>query len=160
MTRLCAICESIPYESLPEFPSHDYMENHTGCAHFQQLFAKSPEDSGLAGFKHYSDLESLRRAAKEGCRLCQLIEAQADNVLSEFDREEKPRLEALGAGEDACLKFDLRITKRPDGQGGIWVLASCPEPEEPGVVAVVPVATTAFCARQGIRSTVPAKRPS
>lgn len=145
MASLCALCESMSYEALPDFPDENYMRTLSGYAHLQHLIVRKSKRSEPLGFKHHPDLKSLRHAAKEGCDLCQLIEAQADGVLSDFEKEEMPLLQELGTGEGAHLTFDLWVTKRPDGQDGILVVTNCSW--EPGV-KVVPVAAIAFCAQQ------------
>ncbi|KAH8686168.1 heterokaryon incompatibility protein-domain-containing protein [Ilyonectria robusta] len=145
MASLCALCESMSYEALPDFPDENYMRTLSGYANLQHLIVRKSKRSESLGFKHHPDLESLRHSAKEGCDLCQLIEAQADDVLSDFEKEEMPLLRELGIGEGAHLTFDLWVTKRPDGQDGILVVTNCSW--EPGV-KVVPVAAIAFCAQQ------------
>ncbi|KAH7146989.1 heterokaryon incompatibility protein-domain-containing protein [Dactylonectria estremocensis] len=129
MACLCALCESMSSEALPDFPEENYMRTVSGHAYLQHLIVPKSKRSEPLGFKHHPDLESLRRAAKEGCDLCHLIEAQADDVLSDFEKEEMPLLQELGI----------------DGQDGIWVLTNCSW--EPGV-KVVPIAAIAFYTQQ------------
>ncbi|KAH7125036.1 heterokaryon incompatibility protein [Dactylonectria estremocensis] len=145
MARLCALCESMSFEALPAFPEEYYMRTLSGYAHLQHLIVPKCKRPELLGFKHHPDLESLRRAAKEGCDLCQLIEAQADAVQSDFKNKEMPVLQELGVNEGAHLTLNLWVTKRPDGQDGIWVLTNCSW--ELGR-KVVPVAAIAFCPQQ------------
>jgi hypothetical protein len=135
------------FEALPDFPEEAFIRTLSGYEHLQHLIrersVKRPEP---LGFKHHQDLESLRRAAKGGCVLCQLIEGQANDVLSDFETREKPLLRELGTSEDAHITFDLWVTKRPDGQDGFWVLTNCSWEEGK---QVVPVAAIAFAAHQG-----------
>lgn len=106
---------------------------------------KPPEPQEPLGFKHHPTRASLQRAAADGCVLCQLIEAQAVDVVADLEKEEAPLLAKLGF-EDAKLTFDLWVTKRPDGEDGLWVLTNTSwRPGED----IIPVAAIAFCAEEG-----------
>lgn len=151
MTRLCELCESILQQELPPLPDEAYRRTLSGKPHLQHLYKN---DSGASldsfGLRFHPDLDSLRRAAEEGCDLCRLIESQADAVLSDIEGLDKP---VLGIYQ-AQPTFDLYVTGRPDDGDGFWVLSTTTWRRG---VCVVPIAAISFGADLGIW---PCKNPT
>ncbi|KPM42686.1 hypothetical protein AK830_g3835 [Neonectria ditissima] len=144
MAHLCELCESVIHDELPPFPDKAYTRTLSGKPHFQHLYRNTSEHSlETFGFRFHPDLDSLRRAAENGCDLCRLIESQADAVLSDIAGLEEP---VLGVYQ-AQPTFDLYITKRADDGDGFWVLSSATWKEGK---YVVPVAAISFGADEGM----------
>lgn len=138
---LCDLCKTIPLDGLPAFPDEDIARSLSGLTYFHQFFLRTRELESV-GFKHHSDLQSLRAAAAAGCGLCRLIESQADCILADIDGLGEER-----RGPFECQpQFDLWLTTLPNGRAGFLVLTNGKWERKS---AVCPMAAIGFCAEEG-----------
>ena len=154
--RLCHVCESISFESLPAFPQEDYEAQLTGRQYIQSFSRRSwlTSHNVVAGataaetprIKHHTSIDSLREAAAKGCELCTLIQDEAEKLLAELEGlEEYPG----GRGKPySPPNFDMWLIRRPEGGCGFWVLSE-PSNITDGWV-ILPIAAFGIVVEQGM----------
>ncbi|KAE8370332.1 heterokaryon incompatibility protein-domain-containing protein [Aspergillus caelatus] len=137
---LCELCQSIPVEDLPAFPSLDDLFN-TGRYVFIRLGKddeRRPPDT--LGFAHHPNIDSLRRSSAGGCELCHILEVQVDEAILEIEVYEKKK------GISVSSRFGLWLTRRMHGGDGFVVLT--PTDTTRGSYVLM-LAAMVFCCDEG-----------
>lgn len=148
--RLCKLCESIPFESLPAFPQDSYHAGSSGKQHIHHYFRRRdcPDVATTAEtarvFRYHATIDSLREAAAAECDLCTLVLGEADALLSELDSLEESELTTLRYSPPT---FDMWVTQRPDGGQGLWVISEPSVNRRSGTI--MPIAAFAFVVEEG-----------
>ncbi|KAL0934595.1 heterokaryon incompatibility protein [Colletotrichum truncatum] len=119
---LCDLCKSIPLGKLPPFRDEEFIKTMSGKPRYHRLLLHEYEAGKPIerfGIQYHSDLESLRRAASEGCVLCQLVEKEASGLLEEISN----LLRELEGALTCRPSWDMWLTRRGEpGGDGFWVV--------------------------------------
>ncbi|OAA69242.1 Heterokaryon incompatibility [Akanthomyces lecanii RCEF 1005] len=138
---LCDICSSIAFENLPPFPTNEYQLTLSGLQHVHMLVVKRGTSkeaiAALSRVRHHASLASLRTAADNGCKLCALILAQSDALLTELET-----LQNGQRSEGHLPTFDMWLSQREEGGQGFCVWSN--SVDHAGGARIVPVAAFAF----------------
>ncbi|KAF6790733.1 hypothetical protein CMUS01_16252 [Colletotrichum musicola] len=141
--NLCDLCSSINLEDLPPFPDDQFSKTLSGYPRFHHLvkpdFKKGARIERF-GVQYHPDLNSLRRAAAEGCVLCAAVEKEAAALAEEIENLPKPRW-----GITQCdPSWDMWLVRRSEAGGdGLWVVCSSVVDGE-GLSCLIPVAAIGF----------------
>ncbi|TDZ24651.1 hypothetical protein Cob_v002516 [Colletotrichum orbiculare MAFF 240422] len=139
--KLCDLCKSLPLEDLPPFPDDKFMRTLSGFPRFTHLMLKGYKDGARIepfGVQYHPSLEDLRKAASEGCALCEVVEKEADALLDEVAGIKPPITGAL----EWKPGWDMWLTKRGESGGdGLWVVCRS---DLRGDGCIVPVAAIGF----------------
>lgn len=117
---LCSICQSIPFQSLPEPPLalHDLLLDDINIQEFspQETYFRSRDEP--LGFPHQPSIEALAISAAS-CSLCTLIN---ESVSIFIDAYQKARKDPLFVYRDRLggvpVDLPLWLTRRLDGGDG------------------------------------------
>lgn len=97
----------------------------------------------LSRVRHHASLADLRRAADDGCKLCRLILAQADALLTELKTVTPAR-----RNQDYLPNFEMWLSQRGDGGQGFCVMSNIGDPANG--TKIVPVAAFGFVVDDGM----------
>lgn len=152
--RLCRLCETIPFPSLPVFPSDSYHAGLSGKQYIHHCFrARDNPDTAVAAaaaeaaqrVRYHASLDALREAAAAECGLCTLVLGEADALLAELD--------SLGEDERTRARyspptFEMWLVQRPNGGQGFWVMSEASADRRGGTI--MPIAAFAFTVEEGM----------
>ncbi|OAR02778.1 hypothetical protein LLEC1_07878 [Akanthomyces lecanii] len=144
--RLCNVCESIPFESLPAFPVDSYHAGSSGKQYIHHYFRRedrpddvSPTEEAARVVRYHATIDSLREAAAAECDLCTLVLGEADALLAELQSLEENESTRLTYSPPT---FDMWVTQRPDGGQGLWIISEPSSHRRSGTI--MPIAAFAF----------------
>lgn len=152
MMRLCKLCESIPFASLPAFPQDSYNAGSSGKQYIHHCFRRKDgtDNVVIAGeaaraVRYHATIESLREAAAAECGLCTLVLGEADALLAELDSLDENTVTMLRYSQPT---FDMWVTQRPDGGQGLWIISEPSVDRRGGTI--MPIAAFAFVVENGM----------
>lgn len=150
--RLCKLCESIPFESLPAFPKELYHAGSSGKRYIHHYFRQKDFADDVAAtektsraVRYHATIDSLREAAAAECGLCILVLGEADALLAELDSLDENTVTMLRYSPPT---FEMWVTQRPDGGQGLWVISE-PRLDRRGGT-IMPIAAFAFVVEEGM----------
>lgn len=115
---LCIVCQSIPFDNLPEFPSDAFNASCSGKKYIHNFVRRrgtEPVGPVFRSVRHHESYNALKAAVERGCELCALIKESADAVCADIEAAEDERY--------AQPTFDMWLCQPQKGRQGFWVFS-------------------------------------